>query len=204
MMKSIQQIIDAGWVESYLLDSMSDVERVEFENFLSESHELQAVLEETALLMETLAFEHALIPDPTIKPFLRAKIDFMERMEAGEQITFPPTLNDQSRISDYDTWLNRSDMCLSIELEDVFAKIIGFTPEQTTAIVWIKEMAPDEIHTDEFESFLIVEGTCDIQIGEEIHHLVSGDFLQIPLHVNHFVKVTSEIPCKVILQRVAA
>lgn len=203
-MKSIQQIIDAGWVESYLLDSMTDHERVEFEKYLAESSELQHALEESALLMETLALEHALIPDPTIKPFLRAKIDFIERLEAGEPMTFPPTLNAQSRISDYDAWLNREDMQLSIELEDVFAKIIGFTPEQTTAIVWIKEMAPDETHTDEFERFLIVEGTCDIQIGEDVHSLVPGDYLQIPLHLNHFVKVTSEIPCKVILQRVAA
>lgn len=203
-MKSIQQIIDAGWVESYLLDTMSDNERLEFEKCLTESSELQHALEETALLMETLAFEHALIPDPTIKPFLKAKIDYMERLEAGEPITFPPTLNAQSCISDYDAWLNRADMQLTMKLEDVFAKIIGFTPEQTTAIVWIKEMAPDETHTDEFERFLIVEGTCDIQIGEDVHSLVPGDYLQIPLHVNHFVKVTSEIPCKVILQRVAA
>lgn len=203
-MKSVQQIIDSGWVESYLLGSISDIERVEFESHLVESEELQQALEEVASLLETFAFQNAITPDPIIKPFLRAKIDFMERLESGEPMTFPPTLNEHSTIADYASWLNREDMNLSIELEDVFAKIIGFTPDQTTAIVWIKEMAPDETHSDEFERFLIVEGTCDIQIGEEIHSLAPGDYLQIPLHVNHFVTVTSEIPCKVILQRVAA
>ncbi len=203
-MKAIQQIIDSGWIESYLLGSMTDGERVEFEMQLAESEELQQALEDGANLLEELAFRNAITPDPTIKPFLRAKIDYMERLESGEPMTFPPTLTENARISDYEAWLNREDMHLSIELEDVFAKIIGFTPEQTTAIVWIKEMAPDETHSDEFERFLIVEGTCDIQIGEEIHSLVPGDYLQIPLHVNHFVTVTSEIPCKVILQRVAA
>ena len=65
-------------------------------------------------------------------------------------------------------------------------------------------MAPEEIHTNEFERFLIVEGSCDIQIGETVHQLQAGDFLSIPLFENHFVTVTSSIPCKVILQRVAA
>jgi mannose-6-phosphate isomerase-like protein (cupin superfamily) len=54
------------------------------------------------------------------------------------------------------------------------------------------------------EHFLIVEGTCDITIGDKVHHLVPGDYLSIPLYIDHDVKVTSITPCKVILQRVAA
>jgi mannose-6-phosphate isomerase-like protein (cupin superfamily) len=65
-------------------------------------------------------------------------------------------------------------------------------------------MSPAEIHHDEYERFLIVEGTCDITIEKKVHHLKSGDFLAIPLFANHTVKVTSNIPCKAILQRVAA
>ena len=65
-------------------------------------------------------------------------------------------------------------------------------------------MSPIEVHTNELESFLILEGTCDITIGEEVHHLVTGDFISIPLHIGHSLIVTSNIPCKVILQRVAA
>ena len=89
-------------------------------------------------------------------------------------------------------------------VEDVYAKLISFSPEVTTAIVWLKDMAPQEVHHTEYERFLIIEGSCDITIGEDIHSLSYGDFLEIPLHVTHSVKVTSIVTCKVLLQRMAA
>ena len=90
------------------------------------------------------------------------------------------------------------------DLKDIHARIIGNTAEVTTAIVWIKDMAPPETHTNEIEKFLIVEGSCEIIVEKEVYQLVSGDFFAIPLYKSHMVKVTSDIPCKIILQRVAA
>jgi len=107
-------------------------------------------------------------------------------------------------IADYAPWLNRADMVLPQNFKDAHVKIIGYTPAAVTAIVWIKHMAPQEVHHDEFEKFLIVEGSCDLTIGQEVHHLVAGNYLAIPLHINHSLIITSSIPCKVILQRIAA
>ena len=73
-----------------------------------------------------------------------------------------------------------------------------------TAVIWIGQMAPDETHDDEHEKFLILEGTCDITVGNDVHHLKAGDYFAIPLHKTHMVKVTSDVPCKAILQRIAA
>jgi mannose-6-phosphate isomerase-like protein (cupin superfamily) len=73
-----------------------------------------------------------------------------------------------------------------------------------TAITWIKDFTPPEIHINQIEKFLIVRGTCEIVIGEKTHQLVPGDFLSIPLFISHHVKVTSMEPCLVILQRTAA
>ena len=86
----------------------------------------------------------------------------------------------------------------------MYAKIISSTSNETTAIVWLKEAAPAEVHTDTYEKFLVVEGSCTISIEDTIHRLVPGDFLSIPLHVSHVVTVTSTEYCKIILQRVAA
>lgn len=93
---------------------------------------------------------------------------------------------------------------VSSDTDNIYAKIIGYTPEATTAIVWLKDYAPHEVHDNEYERFLIVEGTCDIIVEDQVNQLVPGDYFAIPLHKNHLVKVTSSIPCKVILQRVAA
>ncbi|RZK81830.1 MAG: cupin domain-containing protein [Pedobacter sp.] len=95
-------------------------------------------------------------------------------------------------------------MILPNEFDEVFAKILHHSQEAITAIAWIKHMAPQEVHDHEYEKFLILEGTCTIHIEDESHHLKPGDYLTIPLHKNHFVEVTSAVPCKVILQRIAA
>ncbi len=203
-MPELQSYIESGILEAYVLGSLSAAEILEVESKIATNVALLAEIEKISESLESFARLNAIEPDPTIKPFLLATIDYAERIENGEMVTFPPALNGSSTLADFEPWLSREDMVLEEELESVHAKIIGHTPEQTTAIVWIKEMAPAEVHTNEFERFLIVEGTCDIQIGETIHQLQAGDFLSIPLYENHFVTVTSSIPCKVILQRVAA
>ncbi len=203
-MKDLKTYIESGILEAYVLGSLSERENTEVFNLISTHPELQAEIEVISDTLERVAFAAALPPDPTIKPFLLATIDFTMRIQNGEIPTFPPTLNENSTIADYAEWIDRPDMVLKGELNDVFAKIIGYTPEQTTAIAWIKEMAPPEVHDNEYEKFLILEGTCDIQIDDEVHHLKAGDYLTIPLHANHFVTVTSSIPCKIILQRIAA
>ena len=203
-MKNIQEYIESGILEAYVFGIAAPEEAKEVEEMANEYEGVRAAIELIGRGLENYAQDNAIAPDPTIKPFLIATIDYAERMEKGERASFPPLLDESSQISDYTEWLNRPDMQLSPEFKDLQAKIIGYTAEALTAIVWIKDMAPREVHEDEFEKFLIVEGTCDIIIGEEVHHLVPGNVLSIPLHKNHEVKVTSNIPCKVILQRIAA
>ena len=128
----------------------------------------------------------------------------MERLKKGELAENPPVLTQSSHIADYAAWLNRPDMVLPANAEAIYVKIIGATPATTTAVVWLSGIADNEIHYDEYERFLIVEGSCDITVGNNVNHLSPGDYFAIPLHIPHTVKVTSDIYCKVILQRVAA
>ena len=146
---------------------------------------------------------NATVPNPIIKPFLLATIDYTERLKKGEPVSEPPVMNENSKLEDFSPWLNRSDM-VAADTADVFAKIIGYTAAAVTAIVWLKDYAPHEVHDNEYERFLIVEGTCNIIVAGEVNELVAGDYFAIPLHKNHTVNVTSSIPCKVILQRIAA
>ncbi|GEO08888.1 cupin domain-containing protein [Segetibacter aerophilus] len=203
-MKDISNYIQSGIIESYVLGLASPDEVRELEELMLVNAEVREAIDQFSKALEQEAMANAVTPDPIIKPMLMATIDFISRMENGEMAAFPPELNENSKISDYDEWLNRSDFLAPGSFSDVYARIIGYTPRITTAIVWIKELAPQEVHHDEYERFLIVEGSCEIIIGQDVHQLVPGNFLSIPLHQNHLVKVTSEIPCKVILQRVAA
>jgi mannose-6-phosphate isomerase-like protein (cupin superfamily) len=203
-MNSILEYINSGILEMYVLGICSDAEVREVEQMANKHSEINQEIERLRKDVEFYAEAHAQDPPLTVKPMLMAMIDYAERIKNGEVQSCPAELNEGSKINDYTDWLNRSDMILPQQFNGIHVKIIGYTPKATTAILWIKDMAPPEVHDDEYEKFLIVEGTCDITIDTTVHHLVPGDYLAIPLHSTHHVKITSEIPCKAILQRIAA
>lgn len=198
-----KEYIESGILEQYVFGMASMAEQKELEERAALDPVIQQELDAISEAFETLALKNAIAPDPIIRPFLMATINYTERLQNGEPVSEPPLLNEKSTPADYYSWLNRADM-VSPGTEDVFAKIIGYTEKAITAIVWLKEMAPQEVHDHEHERFLIIEGTCDIVVGNNIHQLVPGDYFAIPLHSKHHIKVTSSFPCKVILQRVAA
>lgn len=202
-MTTSKEYIDSGMLEQYVLGLTSPAQSMEVEQLAAADPIIQSEIDAIGEAMETYAKEHAIRPHRIVKPFLLATIDYTERLKNGEPITVPPSLNENSAIADYAQWLNRADM-IAPGTENIYAKIIGYTPDAITAIIWIKDFAPQEVHDHEIEKFLIVEGTCDIIVGETVHHLVAGDYFPIPLHKNHLVKVTSAIACKIILQRMAA
>ena len=198
-----QEYINTGLLEQYVLGCANAAESEEVEKMAAAYEAVRRELDAIADALGAYAMTHAIVPDPIIKPFLLATIDYAERLKNGEPVSGPPILNKNSVIADYAEWLNRTDM-IPWNDQDIYAKIIGYTPQALTAIVWLKDYAPKEVHDNEYEKFLIVEGTCNIIVDDEINALGPGDYFAIPLHKNHLVQVTSAVPCKVILQRVAA
>ena len=201
---NIKEYILSGILEQYVLGIVSDEELLEVEEMATKYPEVKQEILSISNVLEKVAVENAVTPSRAIKPFIMATIDFIERMENGEEPSFPPVLNETSKLIDFADWLNRDDMILPTDAGELYAKIIGFTPEATTAIAWIKGEAPIETHDKEYEKFLIVEGTCNIVVEDKVYQLVPGNYFAIPLHKSHKVVVTSTIPCKVILQRLAA
>ncbi|MES2430964.1 MAG: cupin domain-containing protein [Bacteroidota bacterium] len=202
-MLTSKEYIESGILELYVLGMTNADESKEVEIRVAADTVIKEELNAICNSLETYAMLNAVEPGLLMKPFLLATIDYTERLKSGEPAAAPPMLNKNSAIEDYSTWLNRNDM-KNTGTDDFFAKIIGYTPEAITAIVWLKDYAPHEVHDDEYEKFLIVEGTCNIIVEDEVNQLSPGDYFAIPLHKKHMVKVTSSFPCKVILQRVAA
>lgn len=197
------QIIESGLLELYVIGCLEPAEEQEIEAALEKYPILRNELHAIEYTLEHYAQAHAIQPHGAVQPLLLATVDYVERLQAGEQPSSPPLLNENSEITEYNQWLERSDMTAPPDFGAMYAKIIAHEAEKLTAIVWLRYGAPDEIHTDEHERFLIVEGSCEITIDTTIHVLEAGDYLGIPLHVNHSVRVTSKIPCKIVLQRVA-
>jgi len=89
------------------------------------------------------------------------------------------------------------------EYENICAKPLFQSKNRELTLVWAKEIVPDEVHTDEIESFFILEGTADCIIGEDVFHMKSGDYMLIPMHVNHKVVITSSTPAKALKSKVS-
>ena len=203
-MRNLKKYIDSGIVERYVLGITLPDETVEIEAMSIEHKEVAVAISEFGLLVEENALHNAIAPPSIIKPELMATIDYMERLQNGEVMTFPPLLNEHSQIKDFSEWLDRDDMRPSADFNEIEVKLIGYTPTCSTAIAWVRQLTPEEVHKQEFERFLIVEGTCTIHVASKTYDLIPGNYLQIPLFEKHHVVVTSSMPCKVILQRVAA
>lgn len=200
----INAYLNSGIVQLYILGYASDDECREFESLMRIHPEIAAEFESHQKALAEVADEHPIAPHPNLKPLVLATFDYISRLENGEEQSFPPVLNEHSTIEDFQLWIERDDMVAPEDFDEVHAKIITATPEMTCAMVWIKNMAPEEVHTDEYEKFLILEGSCTIVVGTEENKLVAGDYFAIPLYEDHKVIVTSEEPCVVILQRIAA
>lgn len=203
-MRSIPDYIDSGILELYALGITSEEENVEIEKVAALYPEICDEIEKICKVIETYAQKNAIAPDPTLKPFLMATISYNQRVKHGEVIAEPPLLSESSQISDFNEWIKKPYIKLPTDFHNFHAEIIGKTSKVTTAVIWIKYLAPEETHNHELEKFLIIEGSCDIKIEDETISLKKGDYFSIPLHKKHSVTITSSIPCKAILQRIAA
>lgn len=201
---NIEEYIESGILELYVM-GLTDKKETNKINQLAKEHEaIRQEIKEISNSLELMANLHKKQPHPAVKTLLMATLNYTERLKNGEEVSSPPMLHEGSQIEDYRIWIDREDLTPPENIDGMFARLIGHTPEVTTAIVWLKEISPEEVHHDEYERFLIIEGTCDITIEDKVHSLVPGNYIQIPLHCDHDIKVTSTSPCKVILQRVAA
>lgn len=200
----VNDFVASGILEMYVMGNTNAEETAEVEQVAALYDDVRKEIQAISIALEEYAKLNDIEPNPSLRPFIMATIDYMGRLKKGETPTFPPMLHLGSGVEDYSQWLERDDLQPAEPVEDAYAAIIGYTPEATTAIVWLRYGAPPETHTDEQEKFLIVEGTCDITIGNDVHKMKPGDVLIIPLHISHHVRVTSGHPCKIILQRIAA
>lgn len=204
MKKNIQAFIASGILEQFVAGNTTFAETVEVEEMAAAFPEIRKALHDAEIAMERQMEGHAMAPDPGIKAFLMASIDYSERLNNGETPQILPVFDAASTLESYAIWLKRPDFVLPADFDGLYAKIISKTFSAMTAVVWLKTGASPEVHHDEWEQFLVLEGTCDIDIEGDLHHMEPGKYLRIPLHKVHSVKVTSAIPCKILLQRITA
>lgn len=203
IMTEAEKFIASGILEAYVRDETTVEQNIDVKLMADIFPDIRNAMSVLFDELENDALNHAIEPDPIIGPFVIATADYIGRLNKGEPFVVAPELSASSTMAEYKEFIDRDDFAVPEDFENIYPKIISAIPDQlTTALVYLKKMAPQETHHDEFERFLILEGTCTITIEDEIHELIPGSYLQIPLHKKHHVTVTSSIPCKILLQRV--
>lgn len=174
-------------------DEIADVERI--------AAAYPAVRLELDRLMQALnqyVSEECVTPSPALKSRV-----MMQLSQLGKPPAFGlnalPLIN---AYSDADQWQRT---VASIKAPDnyrnLFVHILRQDGEAEQFLVWVKQMINPEIHHDERESFLILEGRCECSIEGGLVQLSVGDYLAVPVDLEHTVRVISDTPVKAIIQR---
>lgn len=69
-------------------------------------------------------------------------------------------------------------------------------------LIWTKVDFPEEIHNNEQECFIILEGRCRCHIGDQIIEMGPGDFLEVPMYQHHDVQILETVLA--LVQRIKA
>ena len=200
-MKKVNEYIQSGILQAYINGQLTPVQEKEVLVMAQLHDSVRLKMDELSVELEQRATQQGIAPPKIVKAMFMASIDYLGRQRKGEAPSFPPLLHQESAIGDYEPWLNREDCQTMPDVDEMYIKIIGKTPQITTAIVWMQQMR-SEIHQHEIEQFLIVEGTCQVVIGSHTRQLKPGDVLMIGPGQQHHALATSATPCKVILQRI--
>lgn len=169
---------------------------------------LHATVREELRALQSL--DEALVKLASKSPAEKSKQHFLQFLkdEANSQHEWktihPPLLHSKSMATDYEAWVSRDGMVPPAEYENLFLLPIDATQEALTLLVWVKKFIEEEVHLDSIENFFVLQGSCKIDVEGKIYELVAGQAMFIPKFKRHTVYVTSEIPCKLIVQQIAA
>jgi mannose-6-phosphate isomerase-like protein (cupin superfamily) len=225
-MKNLEEFIASGILELYVLGDTSDEEDAEVLIMSSKfPAEIAQEILEISTALEYLALENAVEPSAKLKESLFSKFNGIAASESKAEQTdtgvakrrapvnkaaFPktvrpaseiPRLTPFSKVEDYTDWFSPEDLIMPEGFKGRHLKLLGHTPEMTTLLICATEIE-SEVHHDEYERLLVIEGTCDIIIEQKVFSFHKGDFIDIPLHKWHDVIIPEGTVCKAILQRI--
>ncbi|GAB3894693.1 hypothetical protein GCM10028803_10040 [Larkinella knui] len=197
-MSKVQEFINSGILNEYCLGLLRPEEIQEVERMAVLYPAVQQAIDRK---FKTLKGSRNKKPVPTQN--LKNRI-----LDTLNQLGEPPAfdLADLPRITAYSDSEQWQRTVASIQPTREFRNLYVHPLRENDGIsqfmIWVKEDVKPEDHHDERESFLILEGECECRIGGETIRLSAGDYVDIPLDVEHTVRVLSPEPVKAIVQRV--
>lgn len=193
----VKAYIESGSLEQYCFE----LDNVDLGNELSRlllvHPEIGQELYRIESVIEQLAQNHAILPRPQLKNRILEALDAENHIDLNN---LPPI----SKYSDYQSWLKAVEHLIPAEpFEDFFGKVLKQDEKIAQTLVITRLNVPEEVHDVIAESFFILEGTCTCTVGRDIFTLNAGDYLNIPLHTNHDIRIDSPYVVAILQHRFA-
>lgn len=197
---NIQAYIESGILEMYALDLLDPIEKEDVELMISFFPDLKKELDSIYHALEMYATSHSLQPRAHVKDKIKDTISNLQKEQEMDPLNLPLI----NSYSDHNIWLNLVKEIIppAPEGDSPFIKVLHQSDKVLQMVVVSATDFEDEVHADEYESFLILKGRCKCTVGENVRFMDEGEFMAIPLHEHHTVEILTETVVA-ILQRVA-
>ncbi|MEO1257434.1 MAG: cupin domain-containing protein [Bacteroidota bacterium] len=203
MKLNTEKYIASGIIEQYCLGLATSEEASELEQYCTQYKAVRLELEAVQNAMLGFASQFAKTPPQSTGRKILHRIEELKfdtfRFSANGQLPEFIALSEHSNSDKWKAFVEH--ITPPAEYDNIHYHEIFRNHARRLAVVWLKEGIEDESHDALKEKFLILEGTCRCQLGEEFIDLGPGTFLDIPLHTVHNLKVTSKEPVKLILSK---
>jgi mannose-6-phosphate isomerase-like protein (cupin superfamily) len=157
-------------------------------------------------VMNQFASSHAMIPDTHLKNKILEKIQTLQYQRTHRtslQLSQLPLLDASANVSDWQEVVK--EFTPPATFEGIHLHTLESNDKRDLFVAWVKEYVEEEVHFDLVESFLLLEGTCECHITNDVGEtrvirMGVGDFITMPLGETHDIVITSLQPAKAILQ----
>ncbi len=184
-MTDLQAYMESGVIESYWLGQLDGAQIRDVERMAERFPEIRAEIARTAD-----ALRHRSTAIHTLRARKECILHTLQQLHLEQDITLDnlPLL---TPYSDYRRWLAVvGHLQPTDRLDGVEYCILRDHPTLVQMLVWVADSAAEEGHDpDSFqESFLVLEGECECDLGGTIIHLSAGDYLNIPANTLHLIR----------------
>ena len=196
----IKEYIYSGVLEEYCL-GMLDEEQSAFVVQMSMLYpEVKRELDNIQTAFEYFAQDNAIEVNPRVRGNIISALEH----------TFSDTVLDSNNLpeikktSNLEAWLNFVEPFMPVVVEDIYMHVLRADDQIKQTLVVSRIDVPEESHGDVFESLLILQGECACTIGDTTIQMEAGDYIDIPLHIDHDVKVLSPYVVAIVQHRAVA
>lgn len=188
----------------YRAGQLNSEEELEFRIAVQGHPELLSRLTQYDRQMEDLMLDTFSQPDNKSKKVLSEGKFFLDIAPQTKDSTNFPIFNPSTSTSEILPLIPAEILNTKKPYKNIRVQLIEKTEEVETLLIHLKDYMPPESHSDIIEQFLVLQGHCTLNMGDQVITKKEGDYLKVPLFTLHDVQVTSSEPCVFVCQRITA